>query len=753
MACLSLLAGITAFTGGGKAWASAVPSPGSIPAVPAAKGDYNPFNETLKGAQGSQLGLYYDFEVKGAYYQTSMKPFPFMELKFSPGAVTVYYLGSPNDFSGYGDMTTPFGNQDTEFGVDLDFCPLSASLSNFVPSCQDGQWVYTPPSTGTGTVSSYTFQVSPGYRLRLYYPFNTFLASYGKSGGSLNFDPVTFNSAYMADDGEVGVNTGKFTSSSNNAGGSTNYFEDYGSGFNEVDAGDEEVEFKNGAKLDFDPSSGTFDLQGGSSTSSSLKITSASKGEVLETLGLSQSERQLPFAPGNKIEISTNSSNPIVGAQNTFSGNSITASKLEEEGWNLPGNNTVVNRYDSVQLDWQPDASELSLYRYMLFKYLGSSDFNSLRTRCPSFFSWLMNDPMALSQFLTSGYACTSTIGGMGAYFWGDEEDPASELSALEIWSKIWKKYPASRAGENLKIAIAVALDFSHNVIAWMSQKAINPVGRYEIYAKAFKDGTLIGTFGDYSTQMLRDVVDDRVSNTGLEWLRDFVLKHATVYTNPSFTYKGYSVARYRFYSPYGFVQNGGFYGPDATIWNLLRYAGVCGSLSKMSVFILNALGEPGLNEGQSPQGVAPTPYTVIHCAYIYFYINSQWELGYRIAGWKSTGGLHSTLPLMFNGTQLNEDQFTKGESYFLDFQAEEDMALGNWVAAESDADKAITTAPNNLRAWQTYIEVCNHLGKTQGLKEKIQNEFDSLSANNQPYSGGLNYDNIISSLTSQIKS
>lgn len=174
----------------------------------------------------------------------------------------------------------------------------------------------------------------------------------------------------------------------------------------------------------------------------------------------------------------------------------------------------------------------------------------------------------------------------------------------------------------------------------------------------------------------------------------------------------------------------------------MLRYSGVCGAASKTSQFLLNAFGEPAYAVGQPG-----------HCAYVFFYINNQWELGYNIDGWQPTAGATSNLPEMFNGTQLNMNQFTKDKSYLLAFRAEADMARDDYGQALSDVRQAVALAPNNVEAWEAYIQVANYLHETSGLEEKIEDTFKSLESTNMPYSGGLNYDNIISSLTSKIKS
>ena len=83
-------------------------------------------------------------------------------------------------------------------------------------------------------------------------------------------------------------------------------------------------------------------------------------------------------------------------------------------------------------------------------------------------------------------------------------------------------------------------------------------------------------------------------------------------------------------------------------------------------------------------------------------------------------------------------------------------MDQGNYQDALSKVQSAVALAPNNVDAWRVYIQVANHLNLDSGLASKIQSTFDSLASTNQPYTAwgpSLNYDVIISSLTSQIKS
>lgn len=716
---------------------------------------YEIWNETLQGAEGSQLGLFYIDNIGNVKDENGIPNHPFMDLKFSSSSLTVYYIGSieyypPSIVNGEPENE----DQATEADVDLEF----SSCTNSDGYTGPGQWVYTPSLSGS-EVKSETIPFSQGSKISFQYPSYSLLHSYVASSSAFSYNADTFNSgtthnAVAVDNGEQTTNT---ESTSN-----TNYFVANNGNIQETGKQDESVKFKNGAEIDFNPYSDIFSIQKGSSSSTaSVKITSSGNGGAAQSLSLNEDSSGNSFASGDEVTISTSSSNPITSAQYAFTGETVSASTLASQGWNLEGTDTVTNRYNSVQLRWQPSASDLQDYRYMLFKYLGLANFDTLRSVYPAFFNWLINDPEALNEFLTSGYASDETIEQMTPYLWGfstttnklqESPNPNSELSSLEIWAKIWRKYPNSRSGTDLKIAVAVSLDFAHNVMTWGAGAPINPVGRYEVYAAALSDNTLIGSFSQYSAQMMRDVVDDEISNADLEWFRNYILHSYSIYTYPPFVNEGYTLIHYTFYSPYGWVMAHGFSGPSDRlddIWSMLRYAGVCGTNSKFSSFLLRAFGEAGWVVGQAK----------IHAAFTYFYRN-KWNLGYYIVGWKQTAYDDTVIPLMFNATQLNANQFTKDESYSLTFEAEEDMASGNYEKALSCIKQAESLAPNNIDCWEAYIEICNHLNQTSGLKDKIETTFDDLSSTapyiqpgtQAPYSGSLNYDNIITDLQAEVQ-
>lgn len=706
------------------------------------------WNETLQGAQGSQLGLYYIASIGNV--KTRVPNHPFMDLKFSSSSLTVYWIGPSSALQLVNPMD---GDQASSQEVDLALTSCTYNGSSDIP----GQWVYNPSPSDydkdKGKVQSETIPFSSGSQITLQYPSYSVLHSYVDSSPSFKYNSDTFNSDITQN--VVDIDTGQVTHSETTF--NTNYFTVKNNGdIQEIGGQDESIEFKNGATISFNPYADSFSIQNGSSSSSdTVKVTSSDNGEVIENLSLNEDSSDNSFNSGSDVTISASSSNPITSAKYTFTGDSVSASSLASQGWNLAGSTTVANRYNSVQLHWQPTASNLPVYRYMLFKYLGLADFNTLRSAYPSFFNWLIDDPNALNEFLTSGYASDVTIEGMTPYLWGlsdnyelqESPNPASELSSLEIWAKIWRKYPNSRGGTDLKIAVAVCLDFAHNVMTWETGKPIDPVGRYEIYAAAFGNHTLLGNFSQYSAQMMRDVVDDELSNAELEWFRNYIIDYYPIYTSPKFVHQGHTLIHYLDYSPYGWVQMPDFYGPTGinAVWSILRYGGVCGSNSKLSVFLLQAFGMAGWPDGQPG-----------HCAFVFFYQN-KWNLGYEITGWPATGW-PEVLALMFNGTQLNANQFSKDKSYSLTFEAEANMARGNYGEALKEVEEAESLAPNNIDCWRVYIEVCKRLGVTSGLEKKIEDTFASLYST-APYvqvlfsKGGLTdqYDSIISSLQKEI--
>ena len=766
----ALITGVTTFLGSPLAHAGTVPAPGTGYTSQGA----SKFG-ILPTANGSQLGLYYIQH----YRHPHSTYYPFMNLKFSQGALTIYYVGFPNSSNTCQDASEPTAGcvgQDVGSG-NVNINIMASSGGSSVPV----QYSYNVPSNFTsanpGTVNTYTIpltEAAAGYNITgfsIQYYGGYLLHSYGQNTTAFRGDQDTFNSAMDLGTTVVQADGRESQTSPLTTYSSINYFNvDSNGNAYEVTPSDESLTFKNGAVINFYPASGIFDIQRGSgSTEAGVKVISTSGSEV-SNLSLNDTSFNNAFNLGDKVEIFATSSNPITSEASlppSGSGDSavtLSSSQLSKEGWNLTGDNILINRDDAVKLYWTPSSANLPTYRYMLFKYLGDENFNTLRTQYPAFFDWLWKSPEALNEFLTSGYASQSSIGPMRAYLWDvrlsnsynsttnilDTESPSAELRALEIWGKIWREYPASETGEDLKIAVATSLDFASNVLGDISGKPIDPVGRYEIYAQAYADNTLISNFSDYSAQTLRDVVDDRISNASLKYLRSYILGHEPMFfTWPVMTNLGYYLLRYTPYSPYTDVFSGGFLGPDASIWNIMRYAGVCGTNSNFSLFLLNALGEAGYATGEPS-----------HCAYIYLY-QGNWYLGFADSGWAGTEFGPSAIPLTLAGTQLNANPYSKNQSYLLTFEAESDMSQGRYAEALSNLKQAVSIAPANITAWQQYVQAANHLKETSGLAAKIQTTFNSLykkapyqpfaefNNNNLPYGYSL----ISYSLTSKIKS
>ena len=87
------------------------------------------------------------------------------------------------------------------------------------------------------------------------------------------------------------------------------------------------------------------------------------------------------------------------------------------------------------------------------------------------------------------------------------------EISALEVWSKIWNFDKESQTGINLKIAIATALEFASPVNTWLTNKPLDSISRYNSFKDANKEGILFPCFKDLSIKDLRNVVNAKITD------------------------------------------------------------------------------------------------------------------------------------------------------------------------------------------------------------------------------------------------
>ena len=365
-----------------------------------------------------------------------------------------------------------------------------------------------------------------------------------------------------------------------------------------------------------------------------------------------------------------------------------------------------------VETAFIPTATDHQGYLAELQRRLGQDNLAKLTQQDPAFMKWLEGNDEALNAYLTGGYASNQTENKMSAYHFNNQLNQNDEYQALQIWAQIWAKDASSHQGTNLKIAVAVSLEFTHGVIAWLQQTPIDPVARYELYANAYKQGILMPDFSEYSVREMRDIVNVRATDDDLTWLQNEIRTQYPYLDNRDYITKGYSLIKYTEHDIFGSVFHKGFYGPNPDISKVMEYGGVCGAISKFSSILARAFGVPAYAVGQPA-----------HCCYVYENSNHEWTLGYAIRSWDQTSGHDTFIPLMKTANAVDQDQNKMSAAFAKVFDAEA-LASTNPQQASQLVDQAIALEPMNIQAWQVKVQLANQMGATNGLADQINQTF-----------------------------
>ena len=365
-----------------------------------------------------------------------------------------------------------------------------------------------------------------------------------------------------------------------------------------------------------------------------------------------------------------------------------------------------------VETAFIPTATDHQGYLAELQRRLGQDNLAKLTQQDPAFMKWLEGNDEALNAYLTGGYASNQTENKMSAYHFNNQLNQNDEYQALQIWAQIWAKDANSHQGTNLKIAVAVSLEFTHGVIAWLQQTPIDPVARYELYANAYKQGILMPDFSEYSVREMRDIVNVRATDDDLTWLQNEIRTQYPYLDNRDYITKGYSLIKYTEHDIFGSVFHKGFYGPNPDISKVMEYGGVCGAISKFSSILARAFGVPAYAVGQPA-----------HCCYVYEDPNHEWTLGYAIRSWDQTSGHDTFIPLMKTANAVDQDQNKMSAAFAKVFDAEA-LASTNPQQASQLVDQAIALEPMNIQAWQVKVQLANQMGATNGLADQINQTF-----------------------------
>lgn len=328
------------------------------------------------------------------------------------------------------------------------------------------------------------------------------------------------------------------------------------------------------------------------------------------------------------------------------------------------------------------------------------------------FLNWLLNNEEAMKEYLNGGLPSKAKQGTMDAYFYGNDNKviPEKELSALEVWSKIWNKDLASKEGINLKIAIATSLEFASPVMSWPANKVIDPVERYLSFKEANLNNELFPCFRTFNVRNLRNIVNVKLTNEDITWLRKYTKDLSQDKEDAKFKWQkehihgkdllsqdkiaqsDYTI-QYTTKNPEGkSVFGSGFYGDNPTIEKVVEYGGVCGALSKYGTASCQVFGVPAYAVGQPG-----------HCAFLYLQSNNQWQIGNNISDWTGTAHYNTTIPYMFLNETLSQEQS--------DYEISEELRmLANDIESNEKSkailDEAIKACPLNYSAWENKLDL-----------------------------------------------
>lgn len=340
---------------------------------------------------------------------------------------------------------------------------------------------------------------------------------------------------------------------------------------------------------------------------------------------------------------------------------------------------------------------EMQVYKQSFLKQITESDLSSMIEKgsiTQDFVDWFLNNIQAMKNYNEAGNASSIQLGTMNHF--GYNNYPFSlenEEKALAILNDIYEVDGENLSGMKLKMAIAVSKEFANGVQAWMGGSMIDALERYELYAQSYDDGVFYDDFGALTSADLRNVVVCQITNEDILWLRNYIETEKPEMLARNRIVSGHSLLVYRDKNPETgeSIHGPNFYGPNPTIQEVIKWGGVCGTMSKFSVVLAQAYGIPALAVGQPG-----------HCAYQYLNPNGEYGLGYDVYGWEQSGNWNTTFPYLKINAELNKNRARFEESEYYRHKA---------IAADTEREKienivkAVEIEPLNYLAWEEYLE------------------------------------------------
>ncbi|MEI3894536.1 MULTISPECIES: discoidin domain-containing protein [unclassified Bacillus (in: firmicutes)] len=287
------------------------------------------------------------------------------------------------------------------------------------------------------------------------------------------------------------------------------------------------------------------------------------------------------------------------------------------------------------------DATNLSkiLQAQFITQSGGTEKLQAFANRGPAYaqgLNWLMSNNDVLNTYLQGGVP---------------SGDP---MKSLEILVKLWvaDKDIANQTsnGVYLRMAMAVALDFSKPITTWEATSVaadgsgvhseIDPVSRYLKFKKMQQNGKLFTSFNGYDVVHMRMVVDTSLTDADIDYIQDYVRSRIGTekFNSAGIQLDQSHISNVLWLLPYqdknpnnnnASVHEGSdkFFGVPWNLSNVLRDGGVCGTISMFGSQVAKAFGVPASVYGQPG-----------HAAMSYMGVQDDgkfyWQLNNDITGW-----------------------------------------------------------------------------------------------------------------------
>lgn len=291
---------------------------------------------------------------------------------------------------------------------------------------------------------------------------------------------------------------------------------------------------------------------------------------------------------------------------------------------------------------------------------------------------WLLNDTENLQLFIEAG-----------GYFSGSGEN------ALNALVNLYTAYSDDMGNKTYKkMLLATAVAYSKNIRTFLVNyggvaTASDPVVKYKYFKQLYDEGLFVrkSEFDNYTMEIMRTVMDARINDEEISWLRNYIEKKYPALTSLNVwqRYNGYGYAKYErpnwgrddFYAEenkeswdqkYDFSKYGISYGEKNRyrLWMVMEQGAICWGLSGLGMVVNEVQGIPAIGTFQPG-----------HEAYMLYKQNADgkgtWSISDNISGyknsftrWGNSTGIEHRLLLEWGQKEYNVLNSGNNTSYIL---------------------------------------------------------------------------------------